>query len=195
MDPPSQTQIKPGPSKLQLALALAIIKHKPLEKRVKGKWATMGLFLKPHMKSILPLTFVEYILEIRKFIKTYNHHELTPSDKFFDSVAFWQKAYKASEAEQTKLLNKVYELEQHNLSLRDRTIENSKPKHGSNTPIDKRKGCPEETLKNKEITKKRKPGRPRTQPSKDVEEEPEEPEQIQSGHGGMISHQFNPWVS
>lgn len=38
-------------------------------------------------------------------------------EKFFDSVSFWQKAYEESQAEQTKLLNNIYELEQHNQRL------------------------------------------------------------------------------
>lgn len=38
-------------------------------------------------------------------------------ERFFDSVAFWQNAYKDSEAEQTKLLNKIFEMEQRTESL------------------------------------------------------------------------------
>lgn len=38
-------------------------------------------------------------------------------DRFFDSVSFWQQAYERSEAEQSRLMDRVYELEQRNEAL------------------------------------------------------------------------------
>jgi hypothetical protein len=38
-------------------------------------------------------------------------------DRFFDSVSFWQHAYKKSEAEQSRLMDRIYELEQRNEAL------------------------------------------------------------------------------
>lgn len=42
-------------------------------------------------------------------------------DKFFDSVSFWQQAYERSEAEQSKLLDRIFELEQRNTALLAKT--------------------------------------------------------------------------
>lgn len=42
-------------------------------------------------------------------------------ERFFDSVFFWKSAYEKSEAEQAKLLNTIYDLEQRNLSLLTKT--------------------------------------------------------------------------
>ncbi|KAJ5279486.1 hypothetical protein N7478_004858 [Penicillium angulare] len=85
----SQDQI---PNKFHLAFAFAIVKLKPPEKQLK-----------------------EHILEIRKFIR--NDMKAISPERFFDSVAFWQSAYKDSEAEQTKLLNRIFELEQRSEGL------------------------------------------------------------------------------
>jgi hypothetical protein len=38
-------------------------------------------------------------------------------DRFFDSVSFWQHAYERSEAEQSRLMDRIYELEQRNEAL------------------------------------------------------------------------------
>ncbi|KAL2830009.1 hypothetical protein BDW59DRAFT_158764 [Aspergillus cavernicola] len=85
----------PSPSPEQLALALAIVKSKPA-----------GLDIR------------EYILQTRQFVKASREAEISHSpDKFFDSVSFWKQAYEKSEAEQTKLLDRVYELEQRNEAL------------------------------------------------------------------------------
>lgn len=43
------------------------------------------------------------------------------SDKFFDSISFWQQAYERSEAEQSKLLDRIFELEQRNTALLTKT--------------------------------------------------------------------------
>ncbi|KAJ5413009.1 hypothetical protein N7465_005314 [Penicillium sp. CMV-2018d] len=84
---------KPGvtpPTKLQLALALAVVKGKPPGQSVK-----------------------EYIVQIRQFIKkTKDLDQVVATDKFFDSVSFWQQAYERSEAAQSKLQDQVHELNQ-----------------------------------------------------------------------------------
>lgn len=51
---------------------------------------------------------------MRQFIKTKDSTHPSQNDRFFDSVAFWQAAHEKSEAEQTKLLDRIYELEQRN---------------------------------------------------------------------------------
>ncbi|KAG2416406.1 hypothetical protein HFD88_007621 [Aspergillus terreus] len=91
------------PSAGQLALALAIVKHKPVH-----------------------LTIKEYIIQIRQCIKpskspnpdTENHPYA--EDQYFDSVAFWKRAYEQSEAEQSKLLDRIYDLERRNESLQSK---------------------------------------------------------------------------
>ncbi|KAL4860442.1 hypothetical protein BDV12DRAFT_209421 [Aspergillus spectabilis] len=83
------------PSPMQLALALAIVKTKPAGQDIK-----------------------EYVLQIRKNIKPSSDAEISHSpDQFFDSVAFWKQAYEKSEAEQSKLLDRTYDLEQRNDAL------------------------------------------------------------------------------
>ncbi|KAI9043498.1 uncharacterized protein KD926_003649 [Aspergillus affinis] len=83
----------PAPS--QVALAMAIVKHKPADQDIK-----------------------EYILRIRQHIKSSRENtHFYPQVKFFDSVSFWQKAYEKSEAEQSKLLDRVFELERRNEAL------------------------------------------------------------------------------
>ncbi|KAL4920448.1 hypothetical protein BDW62DRAFT_198765 [Aspergillus aurantiobrunneus] len=84
-----------SPSPAQLALALAIVKLKP---------ATLGIR--------------EYILQSRKSISVTETAEIfhTP-DKFFDSISFWKQAYEKSEAEQSQLLDRNFELEQRNAIL------------------------------------------------------------------------------
>ncbi|KAJ5607321.1 hypothetical protein N7537_003940 [Penicillium hordei] len=82
---------KPGvipPTKLQLALALAVVKGKPPGQSVK-----------------------EYIMQLRQFTKkTKDLDQVVATDKFFDSVSFWQQAYERSEAEQSNLQDQVHEL-------------------------------------------------------------------------------------
>ncbi|GAB1206524.1 hypothetical protein APSETT445_005214 [Aspergillus pseudonomiae] len=85
------------PFPAQLALAIAIVKHKPAD-----------------------LSIRDYILNIRQHIKdtrdadkSYTHDK----DRFFDSVSFWQQAYEKSEAEQSKLVDRIYDLERRNEAL------------------------------------------------------------------------------
>ncbi|PYH73123.1 uncharacterized protein BO88DRAFT_422795 [Aspergillus vadensis CBS 113365] len=87
------------PSPAQLALAMAIVKLKPPDVDLKGN---IPVLIRHHIKSTHPSD------------RSYTH------DKFFDSVSFWQQAYERSEAEQCNLLDRIYELEQRNESLRAR---------------------------------------------------------------------------
>lgn len=60
----------------------------------------------------------DYILHIRQFVKgTKSSVHFVSPDEFFDSVTFWQQAYEESEAEQSKLHNRIFELEQRNDGL------------------------------------------------------------------------------
>ncbi|KAJ8166054.1 hypothetical protein LV155_002570 [Aspergillus fumigatus] len=80
------------PSQAQLALAMAIVKQKPTGMNVQ-----------------------DYVLQIRKNIKNAESCGRDYlEDRFFDSVSFWQHAYKKSEAEQSRLMDRIYELEQRN---------------------------------------------------------------------------------
>lgn len=66
------------------------------------------------MSNIVP----DYILQIRSHIAhARDPHPVSLQNKFFDSVSFWQQAYEKSEAEQSKLLDRIYELEQRNTAL------------------------------------------------------------------------------
>ncbi|KAE8131802.1 hypothetical protein BDV38DRAFT_288382 [Aspergillus pseudotamarii] len=97
------------PSPAQLALAIAIVKHKPAD-----------------------LDIREYILRIRQHIKDTREAEKPythDKDRFFDSVSFWRQAYEKSEAEQSKLLDRIYDLERHNGAL-------SSKLHSQNTPLE-----------------------------------------------------------
>ncbi|PYH31694.1 uncharacterized protein BO87DRAFT_441717 [Aspergillus neoniger CBS 115656] len=87
------------PSPAQLALAMAIVKLKPPDVDLKGN---IPVLIRHHVKST------------HSSDRSYTH------DKFFDSVSFWQQAYERSEAEQCNLLDRIYELEQRNESLRAR---------------------------------------------------------------------------
>ncbi|KAI2951693.1 hypothetical protein CBS147321_1105 [Aspergillus niger] len=85
------------PSPVQIALAMAIVKLKPVDVDLKGNNP-----IRHHIRST------------HSSDRSYTH------DKFFDSVSFWQQAYERSEAEQSKLLDRIYELEQRNESLHAR---------------------------------------------------------------------------
>ncbi|KAJ5629705.1 hypothetical protein N7528_003362 [Penicillium herquei] len=118
-----------SPNKFHLAFALAIVKLKPPDKELK-----------------------EYILEIRRFIRS--NMQIASPGKFFDSVAFWQKAYKDSEAEQTKLLNTIFELEQRTQGLRSKIKNSQMALHGDSQSM-KRKNSPSESGKSSMATRKR----------------------------------------
>ncbi|KMU74089.1 hypothetical protein DIZ76_016672 [Coccidioides immitis] len=101
------------PSQAQLALAIAIVKSKP-----------------PHT------TIKDYILRIRNYIKTGQRERDESSQKYhLDSTAFWREAYEKSEAAQSRLLDRIYELEQRNGA----SALNVEPESGSKAPLRKRK--------------------------------------------------------
>lgn len=101
------------PSPAQLALAMAIVKQKPTDADIKG-WPCLIIFPIHSMSNTVP----DYILQIRSHIShAKNPHPVSLPNKFFDSVSFWQQAYEKSEAEQSKLLDRIYELEQRNTAL------------------------------------------------------------------------------
>jgi hypothetical protein len=103
----------PQPPPEQLALALAIVKSKPANLDIKG-----ALLHHQLSRSHLTNYSIEYILQVRQFIKTSREAEAFRSpEQFFDSVAFWKQAHDESEAEQNKLRDRVYELEQCNEML------------------------------------------------------------------------------
>ncbi|KAL4957738.1 hypothetical protein BDW69DRAFT_180384 [Aspergillus filifer] len=63
----------------------------------------------------------DYILQIRASIKSSQSAEVFhPPEKFFDSVSFWKQAYEKSEAEQSKLQDRIFELEQRNQELAEK---------------------------------------------------------------------------
>ncbi|KAJ5213498.1 hypothetical protein N7449_000667 [Penicillium cf. viridicatum] len=111
---------KPGatpPTKLQLALALAVVKAKPPGQSVK-----------------------EYIVQIRQFIKkTKDLDQVVVTDKFFDSVSFWQQAYERSEAGQSKLQDQVHELNQRIEGLLAKLHAKVTGNENENMPVNKRK--------------------------------------------------------
>jgi hypothetical protein len=122
------------PHPAQLALAMAIVKQKPVDLTIRGK---PNAYFKPpktrsphlHQKYNEP---IDHVLQIRHFIKNSKTAESSyaqDQDKFFDSVLFWQQAYERSEAEQSKLLDRIYDLERRNEALVAKV-------QGSNTTFD-----------------------------------------------------------
>ncbi|CAI7584651.1 unnamed protein product [Penicillium glandicola] len=106
-----------SPTKLQLALALAVVKGKPPGQGVK-----------------------DYILQIRKFIKnTKDLREVLVTDKFFDSVSFWQQAYEQSEAGQSKLQDQIHELNQRIEGLLAKLRVKGNANYNETLPANKRK--------------------------------------------------------
>ncbi|KAJ5782473.1 hypothetical protein N7457_004247 [Penicillium paradoxum] len=84
-----------APTKLQLALALAVVKQKPPDTDIQ-----------------------DYILELRQCIKRgKNWSDVIETEKFLDSVSFWQQAYERSEARQSELRDQMHELKQRNEAL------------------------------------------------------------------------------
>ncbi|KAJ5098515.1 hypothetical protein N7532_005516 [Penicillium argentinense] len=94
MVPLSDRRVNTDPERAHLALALAIVKGKPPNTTVK-----------------------DYFVQIRRHIKVTKGIQMPCPEKIFDSAFFWKSAYEKSEAEQAKLLNTIYDLEQRNQSL------------------------------------------------------------------------------
>lgn len=85
---------------------------------------------------------------MRSFIAEARDPHPVSSDGFFDSVRFWQQAYEKSEAEQSKLLDRIFELEQRNATLLskkqksdqdEKTTESSKRKVSPNGGANKKR--------------------------------------------------------
>lgn len=144
-----------GPPKLHLAFALAIVKQTPIDRPVKGTSSRPRSMVPPTTRNrILTPILPDYILQIRGLIKGNKECDVVVDDKFFDSTRFWQSAFEKSQAEQTKLLDKVFELEQRNQALLARTRE--RPVTGVASPTSKkRKAGIEENLKRAETAKRR----------------------------------------
>ncbi|KAJ6081285.1 hypothetical protein N7499_006159 [Penicillium canescens] len=114
---------KSPPASLQLALALAIVKHKPPD---------------------------------QGFIKKSRHlgHDVA-TDKFFDSVSFWQQAYEQSEAGQSKLHDQIYELQQRNANLLAKLRAKNPVNENEVSQMNKRKAPAATNVKSSNRAKKR----------------------------------------
>lgn len=104
----------PVPSQAQLALAIAIVNFKPANISVIGKQqlgqTKMSVYScrKTHSELL-----ADHLQQIRLHIKgSRNQSPTSSSDKYFDSVAFWKQAYTKAESTQSKLNDRIYELEQ-----------------------------------------------------------------------------------
>ncbi|OQD86515.1 hypothetical protein PENANT_c007G07275 [Penicillium antarcticum] len=98
----------------------------------------------------------EHIVHIRDFIKKSKElgHDVV-TDKFFDSVSFWQQAYEQSEAGQSKLHDQIYELEQRNNRLMAK-IQAKNPVNQNDAPqTNKRTTPPGRNVKNSNRVQKR----------------------------------------
>ncbi|PGG96737.1 hypothetical protein AJ79_09465 [Helicocarpus griseus UAMH5409] len=103
------------PSQPQLALALAIVKSKPSNISIK-----------------------DHILDVRRHIHNGRTHQGPEiPEKHLDSITFWREAYEKSESAQSKLLDRIYELEQRNAALALKGREESAPE--PKVPTAKRK--------------------------------------------------------
>lgn len=109
---------------------------------------------------IFTWTSLEYISQIRDLIKTTYEKDSPVNDKFFDSVRFWQKAYEESQAEQTKLLDKIYELEQRNQSLLAKARENASNKNKSSESTKRKAAGLDGDRNDAEAVRKRPRGQP-----------------------------------
>lgn len=79
-------------------------------------------------------------MQIRHFIKkTKDLGQIVATDKFFDSVSFWQQAYERSEAGQSKLQDQVHELNQRIEGLLVKLRVNGTANDNESLPANKRK--------------------------------------------------------
>ncbi|KAF3028003.1 hypothetical protein E8E15_004506 [Penicillium rubens] len=121
------------PTKPQLALALAVVKRKPPGQSVK-----------------------DYILQVRQFIKkTKELGQVVATDKFFDSVSFWQQAYERSEAAQSKLQDQVHELNQRNEDLLAKLRVKGTTNGNGTLPANKRKALVGKDANSSNMARKR----------------------------------------
>lgn len=115
----------------------------------------------------------EHLLRIRHFLRRKKESDIIADGKFFDSVSFWQKAYEESQAEQTKLLNTIYELEQRNQSLLAKVKREVLGSESQNALSRKRKAAStSNNVESSETTKKRS-RRPAKKEAEDMEDEAE----------------------
>ncbi|KAL2011507.1 hypothetical protein VTN00DRAFT_4225 [Thermoascus crustaceus] len=113
-----------APSPAQLALALAIVKLKPANVDIK-----------------------DHILQIRQHIKSgRDPHLASAPEKHLDSIAFWQQAYEKSESAQSKLLDRIYELEQRNEALLARMKQTSPAEREAPVPASKKRKANDEAV-------------------------------------------------
>ena len=99
---------------------------------------------------------LEYILHIREFInKSKDLGRDVTTDKFFDSVSFWQQAYEQSEAAQSKLHDQIYELQQRNASLLAKFRAKNPANENEDSQTNKRKARTGNNAKSSNGTKKR----------------------------------------
>lgn len=117
MAPTAETSRLTAPAKLDLALTLAIVQNKPTDEPVKGTFSSSPSMVRLSYKAELTSMSPDYILRIRSLIRRLKESNTTIDDKFFDSTRFWQSAFEKSQAEQTKLMDKIFELEQRNQAL------------------------------------------------------------------------------
>lgn len=126
------------PSNAQLALALSILKSKPASVSVKGRQSS-PVSLKPPWIFANPYQRLpsEHILSIRQYITSGKRQDVADSgslpERHLDSVTFWRDAYETSESEQSKLHDRIYDLEQKVEALRasaSRNASSTSPKHG-----------------------------------------------------------------
>lgn len=98
----------------------------------------------------------DHLQQIRLHIKGSRNQSPSPTssgDKYFDSVAFWKQAYTKAEATQSKLNDRIYELEQRvetlKLKLKQEDNNCETPERG------KRKGSKEPTVPDSQRKRKK----------------------------------------
>lgn len=115
----------------------------------------------------------EHLLRIRHFLRRKKESGIIADGKFFDSVSFWQKAYEESQAEQTKLLNTIYELEQRNQSLLAKVKREVLGSESQNGLSAKRKAASTSNNVESSETMKKRSRRPAKKEAEDMEDEVE----------------------
>ncbi|EZF35261.1 hypothetical protein GTR04_2876 [Trichophyton interdigitale] len=107
------------PLQFQIALALSVVKSKPQDTSIR-----------------------DHILNLRNHIAAGKRRRPEPAclESHLDSTKFWREAYEKSEAAQSKLLDRIYELEQRNearllrdkwdasITAQEQSVARSKPK-------------------------------------------------------------------
>jgi hypothetical protein len=95
-------------------------------------------------------------LQVRQFIKkTKDLGQVVATDKFFDSVSFWQQAYERSEAAQSKLQDQVHELNQRNEDLLAKLRVKGTTNGNGTLPANKRKALVGKDANSSNMARKR----------------------------------------